>query len=46
MQLYLFSGTQFEDTFENAQWRNDKQMQPMGLCILLYKRFEETFENT
>ena len=25
---------------------NKKKMQPMRLCILLCKRFEETFENT
>ena len=24
----------FEDTFENAQWRKVKQMQPMRLCLL------------
>ena len=36
MWLCLFSGRQFEDTFENAQWRKDKQMQPTWLCILLY----------
>ena len=29
MQLCLFSGRSFEDTFENAQWRKIKQMQPM-----------------
>ena len=25
----LFSGRQFEDTFEKAQWRKVKEMQPM-----------------
>ena len=33
---------QFEETFENPQWRKVKQMQPMQLCILWGKRFEET----
>ena len=37
---------QFEETFENAQWRKVNQMQPMWLCFVLCKRFEETFENT
>ena len=29
MRLCLFLGKQFEDTFENTQWRKAKQMQPM-----------------
>ena len=29
MSLCIFSGRQFEDTFDNAQWRKVKQMQPM-----------------
>ena len=45
MWLWVFAGRQFEDTFENAQWRKVKQMQPMWLCIILCKRSEETFEN-
>ena len=32
-------------TFENAQWRKVKQMQPVRLRIILCKRFEDTFEN-
>ena len=36
MWLCILTGRQFEDTFENAQWRKDKQMQPIWLCILLY----------
>ena len=34
------------DSFENAQWRKVKQMQPMWLCILSGRRFVEAFENT
>ena len=29
MRLYPISGKQFEDSFENTQWRKVKQMQPM-----------------
>ena len=29
MWLCLFSGRQFEETFENSQWGKDQQMQPM-----------------
>ena len=29
-----------------TQWRKVKQMQPVWICILLCKLFEETFENT
>ena len=36
---------QFEDPFENTQWRKVKQMQPVQLCILLCKRFEDPFED-
>jgi len=35
MWLYLFSGPEFEGSFENAQWRKVKQMQRMRLWILL-----------
>ena len=45
MWLCLFSGKQFEDTFENAHWRKVKQMQPMWLCLFSGRQFEETFEN-
>ena len=45
IRLCMHSGRQFEDTFENTQWRKDKQMQPMRLCIHSGKRFEDTFEN-
>ena len=44
--LCLFLGRQFEDTFENTQWRKAKQMQPMRLCLFWGRRFEDTFENT
>ena len=46
MWLCIFSSRQFEDTFENAQWRKVKQMQPMWLCIFSGRKFEATLENT
>ena len=46
MWLCLLSCRPFEDTFENTQWREVKQMQPMWLCLFSGRRFEETFENT
>ena len=45
MQLCFFSGTQFEEAFENTQWRKVKQMQPMRLCFCPGRRFEDSFEN-
>ena len=42
--LFLFKPSR--KTFENTQWRKDKQMQPVWFCILSGRRFEETFENT
>ena len=30
---------------QQAHWRKVKQMQPMRLCILYFKQFEETFES-
>ena len=44
--LCILCPNQFEDTFENAQWRKAKQMQPVWVCILSGKRFEDTFEIT
>ena len=44
--LCIFSRREFEEAFENAQWRKVKQMQPMWIFILLCKRFEDTFEKT
>ena len=32
--LCIFSGRQFEDTYEETQWRKAKQLQPVWLCIL------------
>ena len=46
MPLCILSGRQFEDTFENSQWRKAKQMQPVQICFLNFKQFEETFEKT
>ena len=36
---------QFEETFENTQWRKVKQKQTMPLCLISGKPFEEIFEN-
>ena len=35
----------FEGSFENAQRRKAKPMQPMRLFFLSGKQFEDTFEN-
>ena len=45
MWLCIFSGRQFEETFENTQWRKVKQMQPMWLYIFSGRQFEDTFES-
>ena len=45
MWLCNFRYKQFEETFEKAQWRKAKQMQPVWLCIFSGKGFKETFEN-
>ena len=42
----IYSGRQFEETFEDPQWRKVKQMQPVWFCILSGRQFEDTFENT
>ena len=42
---WFLPGKRFEETFNDAQWRKVKQMQPMRLCIFSGKLFEETFEN-
>ena len=34
----------FEGTCKETQWRKVKRMQPMQLCIISGKIFEETFE--
>ena len=36
---------QFEDKFENEQWRKAKQMRPMWFFILWGRQFEATFKN-
>ena len=45
MRLCILSGRQFEDTFQNAQWRKVKQVQPMWLCIFSGRQFEDAFKN-
>ena len=45
MWICNFLGKQFEDPFENAQWRKTKQMQPMWLRLFTGRQFENTFEN-
>ena len=42
---WFLPGKRFEETFNDAQWRKVKQMQPMRLCLLSRKRFEETFKD-
>ena len=46
MWICVSSCKQFEETFENTQWRKVQPMQPIWLCILSGKWFEETLENT
>ena len=57
MWLCIFSGRQFEETFENTRRRKIKQMQPVWLCIFSgrpfanapwgkARRFEDTFEKS
>ena len=46
IELSQFKTNINKRSFENAQWRKAKQMQPMRLCILSGKHFEETFEDT
>ena len=45
LQLYVYEHRRFEDTFENAQWREAKQMQPLQLYVYEQRQFEDTFEN-
>ena len=42
----ILTGKQFEEPFENAQWRKVKQMQPMWVRLFSGKQFDEAFENT
>ena len=46
MWICLFCCKQFEETFENAQWRKVQHMQWMWFCILSGRSFEATFEDT
>ena len=46
MWFCICSGSWFEETFENKQWRKTKQVQPVWLCINSGTRFEDTFDNT
>ena len=41
----IYSGRQFEGTFENTQRRKVKQMQPMWLCLFWGRPFEGTFDD-
>ena len=45
MWLCLFRSKLFEETFESAQCRKVKQMQPMQLSICSGRQFEVTSEN-
>ena len=46
MWLYLYSGKQFEEAFENTQWRKIKQMQSVWFCNPSGRKSEGSFENT
>ena len=46
MWVCIFSCRQFEDTFENTQWRKAMEVQPMWLCVLLFTPFEVAFKIT
>ena len=46
MWVWIFSCRQFEDTFENTQWRKAMEVQPMWLCVLLFTPFEVAFKIT
>ena len=46
MRLYICSGRQFEETFENPLWRKVLQVQPLRLCICWVSDFEGTLENS
>ena len=49
MQLLLVCHSlcrQFEETFDNAQWRKGKKWQPVRFCINWDSQFESTLENT
>ena len=40
LHLFDFSGKQFEERFENTQWRKVQKMQSMRLCLFWSKLFE------
>ena len=44
MWLCIIPCRQFDETFENTQWRKVKQMQSMRLCIISSKLFEDAFK--
>ena len=44
--LCILSGRQFEETFENTQWRKNQEVQPAWICLFWSKQLEETFEDT
>ena len=46
MWLCIILYKQFEETFENAHWREVKQMQSVWFCILWGRLFEAAYENT
>ena len=44
MLFCIFSGRQFEKTFDNAQWQKNKQMQLVKVYIFSGKPSEDTYE--
>ena len=44
MWLCILSGGQFEDIFENAQWRKVKWMQSVWFCNILDKLLEDAYD--
>ena len=44
MQLYIFSGKQFEGTFKNTQRKKAEQMQPVWLFLLTGKSTDNTHD--
>ena len=42
--LFILLGKQFDETYENAQWRKIKEMQLMWLFMFWGIQFEDTFE--
>ena len=44
--LKRHSQTHSGEAFANTQWRKDKQMHPVQVCIVLNRKLEDAHENT